>query len=171
MSTSKMEDPSFLTKILINLLGEENALKLCSICSVAWTSVSVICVCAIVGVTVSMKFQKPAVTEVKAPRDQLPTVVATPDNSAYVASPLTLGPDIMKAQYLAFLTDEKGTTVYRYPEVVVDRPIHVISAGGLSFKVPQLAPGTYYLKATVRYALNPLKEASLEVELARVIIQ
>jgi hypothetical protein len=171
MSTSKIDHASFTTKKLVSMLGEEIAMKLCAACSFLWTGVSVVCVCVIIGVFVAMTLQKPTLTEVRSPRSQLPVVVATPENSAYVASPLTLGPDVNKAQYMAYLTDDKGQVVYRYPQVVIDRPAQVISAGGLSFKVPQLAPGTYFLNAKIRYALNPLKEATLQMELARVLIK
>lgn len=157
---------------LSRVIGEHATRHVSRIYVSVWSWVCIIVVPVAVGAVLAMSQERPSVTAINAPQGQLPVIQTDPhSNPVYVPSPLSLGPNITKAQYSAYLVNEHGDVMYRYPKVLVDRPDESIDAGDLSFKIPSISPGSYYLKATVVYQLNPLVNADMKVELARIIVK
>lgn len=158
--------------ILSKAIGHEQATTVCKACDVLWSWTSIVGVSSLVAATLMMFYQQPAVTEMSMTRTQLPVVytsVAAP--SAYVSVPVQLGDSVTKAVYKVHLRDTLGRTVHEWPALIIDHPALTVPKNGLSFKVPStLVPGSYYMEATVEYALNPLKVAQLKMDLARIII-
>ena len=137
----------------------------------SWAIISIIVVVFLICSSLYMLIQQPVIVEVKSPRDQLPVVQLTPNSSSYISSPIGFNPKLGKASYEASLVDVTGKTVFIYPKIVLDKMDHSnVGAGGLSFRIPDITPGTYYLNALIRYPLNPIKDASLSIEIARVVI-
>lgn len=129
----------------------------------AWATVCMIGVPAGAVLILSMANQHPSVVSINSVNG-VPTMIVSPTSPSYVSSPVTLGDDIKKAVYKAYIKDDTGKIVYRFPEFVTSHPGQAIS-----FKMPPLKAGTYYVKADIIYALNPIKTSTLDIELARVV--
>lgn len=167
-----MNFTGFIGNGLARILGDAAAQTVCRTCDAAWGWFCLMVVPVAGGAVIAMSQEQPSVTAVRAPTVQLPVVQVDPRSaSTYVSQPLSLGPRVTKAQFDAYLVNEQGEISYRYPTVILDRPDERIDAGDLSFKVPTITPGSYYLKADILYPLNPLKNADLKVEMARVIVK
>lgn len=97
------------------------------------------------------------------------TVIEVPaGTSTRVSNPLTVSPDLKSIVYHMWLADTSDTVVYVYPDVKVESPSR-LTFGDQTVKIPaSLKPGTYTLNVDLEYPLNPVKTASVRMELARV---
>jgi len=110
-------------------------------------------------------FEKPAFHNL-SPRTQ--TIDVQPGQTTTVHDPLTLRAEVKSVVYYMWLADEKGAVVYVYPDMKVNNPEH-ISFGDQTVTIPEtLKPGSYTLNVDIEYPLNPIKTASVRMELARL---
>lgn len=89
-------------------------------------------------------------------------------STARLADPFHLTADTTVAVYHVSLIDAQGEAAYVYPDVMVKDPQHM-DLGSQSVSIPaSLRPGVYSLDVDVQYKLNPIKTASVRVQLARI---
>jgi len=167
-----MNVTGLLHHALVRIIGHSAADSVSAVCGALWTVTCMVGVPAIFIMGGALFVESPTVTEFKSPANQLATMSVTPAAPVYVTSPVTLGPNITKALYTAYIVDHKGEIIYRYPSMYVDTIGGRIEAGDLSFKVPStIEPGSYFLRADIVYPINAVKNGDLKMELARLIIK
>lgn len=163
-----MNVTGLLHHALVRIIGHSAADSVCAITGALWTVTCMVGVPAIFIMGGALFVESPTVTELKSPVN----VAVSQTAPTYVASPVTLGPNITKAIYNAYIVNQQGEVIYRYPTMYIDTIGGRIEAGDLSFKVPStIEPGSYYLRADIVYPINAVKNGDLKMELARLIIK
>lgn len=110
-------------------------------------------------------FEKPAFHNLNQTQR---TIEVPAGASATVADSLTLKADVKSVVYSMWLSDAQGASVYVYPDMKIDNPDH-ISFETQTVQIPaSLKPGSYTLNVDLEYPLNPIKTASVRMELARL---
>lgn len=150
---------------LITKFGEANVMTACSVWSTVWSVASIASVFIAAGMVLGMLAQEPTVSAF-APSNGVPTIISTSGKPSYITSPVTLGPGINKVLYTTRIYASNGTVVYKYPDFLLEHD----KLPAMSFKVPTLEPGTYFVRTKIKYALNPLRSSELEIELARLVV-
>jgi hypothetical protein len=131
----------------------------------AFGLVSMAIVPVLFGVYGFWHFEKPAFHNLNQVRQ---TIEVPAGASTTVGDSLTLKADVKSAVYSMWLSDAQGSTVYVYPDIKIDNPDH-ISFESQTVQIPaSLKPGTYTLTVDLEYPLNPIKTASVRMELARL---
>lgn len=146
-------------------LGSRVVCTTSTVCNAVWTAACLVTVPAIIAGTIFMLAETPSVVGVDT---QLrgPTLTTTRSTSLYVHSPVSLSKNIKVAEFHTYIKNERGEQVYSYPKILTENPDQYIS-----FKLPKLMPGVYYVRTSIKYQLNPLKTADLDVGIARVVVE
>lgn len=126
---------------------------------------SIVVVPVLFGVYGFWHFEKPAFHNLNQTQRVIDVLAGT---STTVSDSLTLKADVKSVVYSMWLSDSQGTTIYVYPDMKVDNPDH-ISFESQTVQIPaSLKPGSYTLNVDLEYPLNPIKTASVRMELARL---
>lgn len=146
--------------------------RVLSLVDAVWGYVCLFSVPVGAGIVIYWSAQAPALDAVVAGGESgQPRVYEMDSNeSLFVDSPLQFAPTIEHVAYRAHLVDSEGEVAYSYPEVIVSKSSG-FRASDFSLKVPNGLPdGTYYLNVEAIYPLNPIKTASLHLEIAKINI-
>lgn len=126
---------------------------------------SVVIVPVLFGVYGFWHFEKPAFHNLNQAQR---TIEVPAGQTTVVSDSLTLRADVKTAVYAMWLSDAKGAVIYVYPEMKITNPDH-ITFESQTVQIPaSLRPGTYTLNVDLEYPLNPIKTASIRMELARL---
>lgn len=156
--------------IMATLTTGDNSRRLLSIIDTIWGYICLLSVPAGAGVVIYWSAQAPTSGDVVGKTEQAQVYEIDSSESIYVDSPLQFSPDIEQVAYRAHLYDSDGGIAYSYPEVVVSKSSG-FRVSDFSLKVPNGLPdGTYYLNVEAIYPLNPIKTASLHIEVAKINI-
>jgi len=154
-----------LMNYLGSKFGEQAVCNACSIIDGIWGLTSMVAAILVPASFVFMLVEQPSIVGVSQESGG-PTVVVSQSVPVYLESPVSLGKDVRKAAFATYIQNEKEEVVYNYPEVITDNPKQKVS-----FKLPVLPDGVYYVRTSITYQLNPIKNAVLDVGVARVIVE
>lgn len=145
--------------------GEQAVCTTCNVINSIWSLASMVAVPVLAAGAAFMLLEQPSITAIDKTNGG-PTVVVAQTTPAYLSSPVHLSSDVRRAAFNTYIKDQHGNVVFKYPQFITETP-----GQNVSFKLPLLPEGTYYVRTKITYQLNPLKNAELDVGVARVVVE
>lgn len=162
--------PSFLQKVLAQVIGHERSCKVCNITSHMFGWASLLGTVFIL-VLAAVMFTRPQPTYTMPTKDyEIPKYEYS--NGMAITVPPKLDTKVQSAKYEFSLEDSRGNVLYVWPVQVDSGGKPIFDAVDLILPSNlRLDIGNYYIHASVDYRHNPLSRHHMEGNVARVIVK